>query len=172
MLERIVRLSPIGEEVFPMPAPRPIALSISDHERLCVFLQRGKANARTYKRAQILLKLSAGWTGAHIVDAYGVSQNTVGNVRTRFLHGGLAAVLSDKHQERRRQALTGAQQAYLIAIACSDVPDGHDHWTLRMLAGKAVELGFVEHIALETIRSFLKRTSSNPGSIVSGVSQL
>ena len=153
-----------------MPARRPIALSASDSERLCLLLQRGKATARTFKRAQVLLKLRAGWTGAQIADAYGVSQNTVGNVRSRFLQGGLEAVLSDKQQERRRQALTGAQQAHLIAIACSAVPNGHDHWTLRMLAGKAVELGFVEHIALETIRSLLKRTNSNPGSIVSGVS--
>jgi transposase len=154
-----------------MPAPRPIALSTSDSERLCLFVQRGKANARTFKRAQILLKLNAGWTGAEIADAYGVSQNTVGNVRTRFLRGGLDAALSDQRQERRRQALTGAQQAQLIAIACSDAPEGHDHWTLRLLAGQAVELGFVEHIAIETIRSLLKRTNSNPGSIVSGVSQ-
>lgn len=153
-----------------MPAPRPIALSASDHERLCLFLQRGKATARTFKRAQVLLKLNAGWTGSQVADAYGVSQNTVGNVRARFLQGGLEAVLRDEPQERRRQALTGAQQAHLIAIACSAAPDGHDHWTLRMLAGKAVELGFVEHIALETIRSVLRRTTSNPGSIASGVS--
>jgi len=153
-----------------MPAARSIVVSPSDHERLCVFLQRGKANVRTFKRAQVLLKLSAGWTGAEIARTYGVSQNTIGNVRTRFLSGGLGAVLSDKRQERRRQALTGAQQAHLIAIACSDVPTGHDHWTLRMLAGKAVELGYVDHIALETIRSLLKRTSSSRGSIASGVS--
>jgi transposase len=153
-----------------MPVPRPITLSDRDHERLCLFLQRGKANARTFKRAQVLLKLHVGWTGPQIADAYGVSPNTVGNVRSRFLDGGIEAVLNDKRQERRRQALTGAQQARLIAIACSEVPDGHDHWTLRLLAGKAVELGFVEHIALETIRSLLRRTSSNPGSIGSGVS--
>ena len=104
-------------------------------------------------------------------DAYGSSQNTVGNVRTRFLRGRLDAVISDQRQQRRRQALTGAQQAHLIAIACSNAPDGHDHWTLRMLAGKAVELGYVEHIALETIRSLLQRTTSSPGSIENGVSQ-
>lgn len=155
-----------------MPAARPIVLSPSDHEHLCVFLQRGKANARTFKRAQVLLKLSDGWTGAEIAHAYDVSQNTIGNVRTRFLCGGVDAVLSDKRQERRRQALSGAQQAHIIAIACSEVPDGHDHWTLRMLAGKAVELGFVDHIALETIRSLLKRTSSSRGNIASGVSPL
>jgi transposase len=146
-------------------------MSASDHERLCLFLHRGKANARTFKRAEVLLKLSAGWTGAEIARTYDVSQNTIGNVRTRFLWGGLEAVLSDQRQERRRQALTGAQQAHLIAIACSDVPEGHGHWTLRMLAGKAVELGYVDHIALETIRSLLKRTSSSRGSIANGASR-
>lgn len=75
-----------------MPTPRPIALSAGDRERLCLFLQRGKATARTFKRAQAL---SAGWTGAQIADAYGVSQNTVSNVRARFLRGGLDAVLRD-----------------------------------------------------------------------------
>jgi transposase len=153
-----------------MPAVRPITLSAQDHERLCLFLHRGKANVRTFTRARVLLKVSEGWSGAQIVEACDVSPATVTNVRTRFLRGGLEAVLNDQRQERRRQALSGAQQAHLIAIACSDVPAGHDHWTLRMLAGKAVELGFVEHIALETIRSLLKRTSSNPGAIRSGVS--
>lgn len=153
-----------------MPAVRPITLSSSDDERL-LFQHRGKANARTFTRARILLKLSAGWSGAQIVEACDVSPATVTNVRTRFLRGGLDAVLSDKRQERRRQALTGAQQAHLVAIACSDVPAGHDHWTLRMLAGKAVELGFVEHIAIETIRSLLNRINSNPGGIANGVSQ-
>ena len=69
------------------------------------------------------------------------------------------AVLSEKRQERlSRRRSRGAQQAHLIAIACSPVPDGHDHWTLRMLAGKAVELGFVEKISPETIRALLKKT--------------
>jgi transposase len=154
-----------------MPAPRPIAMSASDQERLCLFLQRGKANARTFKRAEVLLKLSAGWTGAEIARTFDISQNTIGNVRTRFLWGGLEAVLSEQRQERRRQALTGAQQAHLIALACSDVPEGHDHWTLRMLAGNAVELGYVDHSALETIRSLVKRTSSSRGSIANGASR-
>lgn len=82
-----------------MPAPRPITLPPSDHERLCLFLPRGKANARTFTRAQVLLKLSENWTGAEIADVCGVSQNTVSNVRTRFLRGGLEAALSDKRRE-------------------------------------------------------------------------
>lgn len=147
-----------------MPTPQPVHLSQTDHERLSVFVHRGKANVRTLKRAQVLLKLDAGWTSAAIAAAYAVSPNTVGNVRTRFLTGGLDAVLSDRRQLRRRQlrrrqALTGPQQAHLIAIACSPAPEGHDHWTLRLLAGKVVELGFVEHICIETIRALLRRTS-------------
>jgi hypothetical protein len=92
----------------------------------------------------------------------------VTNLRTRYLTGGLDAVLHDRKQLRRRAALTGAQQAHLIAIACSPVPEGHDHWTLRMLAGQAVELGYVEHIALDTIQDLLKKTRSNPGNTSTG----
>lgn len=154
-----------------MPTPQPVHLSETDHERLSVFVHRGKANVRTLKRAQVLLKLDAGWTSAAIAAAYAVSPNTVGNVRTRFLTGGLDAVLSDRRQLRRRQALTGPQQAHLIAIACSPAPEGHDHWTLRLLAGKVVELGFVEHICIETIRALLRRTSLNPGSMSTGASR-
>lgn len=151
-----------------MPDPQPVHLSETGRERLSMFLHRGKASVRILKRAQVVCKLDAGWSGSAIAAACDVSLNTVSNVRKRFAVGGLEAVLSDKRQEWRRQALTGPQQAHLIAIACSPIPDGHDHWTLRLLAGKAVELGFVEHIALETIRALLRRTSSNPGSTSTG----
>ena len=160
-----------------MPATRPpstsstIPLSKSDRERLYVYVHRGHSSARTRTRAQVLLKLGEGWSDVAVCQAFDVCRNTVKQVRARFATGGVEAVLTDKRQERRYQALTGAQQAHLVALACSDVPDGHDHWTLRMLAGKAVELGFVEHISIETIRSLLKRTSSNPGSIGNGASR-
>jgi hypothetical protein len=75
-------------------------------------------------------------------------------------------VLHDKVQQRRRQALTGQQAAHLIALTCSPAPDGHDHWTVRLLAGKAVELGFVKSISPNTIHELLKKTNSSPGSTV------
>lgn len=160
-----------------MPATLPaatsptISLSASDRERLYVYVHRGHSSARTRTRAQVLLKLGEGWSDVAVCQAFDVCRNTVKHVRARFAAGGVEAVLTDKRQERRYQALTGAQQAHLVAIACSGAPAGHDHWTLRMLAGKAVELGYVEHIAIETIRSLLKRTNSNPGSIASGASR-
>jgi transposase len=147
-----------------------VTLSETDRSRLHTVVHRGHTSARTRTRAQVLLKLGDGWSDLDVRDAFDVCRNTVKRVRARFLEGGVDAVLTDKVQERRRQALSGEQQAYLIAIACSPVPEGHDHWTLRLLAGKAVELGFVACISPETIRALLRRTSSSRGNTSSGVS--
>jgi transposase len=145
-----------------------IALSETDRARLQTVVHRGHTSARTRSRAQVLLKLGDGWSDMAAAHAFDVCRNTVKRVRARFLDGGVDAVLTDKVQERRRHALTGEQQAHLIAIACSPVPDGHDHWTLRLLAGKAVELGLVASISPETVRALLRRTSSSRGSTSSG----
>ena len=142
-----------------MKHPIPVTLSETDRASLYTFIHAGKANARTFTRARILLKADEGWTDQHICDAFDVSRNTSIRVRQMYLEGGLEAVLLDKRQQRYRQALTGGQAAHLIALACSPVPTGHDHWTVRLLAGKAVELGFVESISPETIRQLLKKTN-------------
>jgi len=136
-----------------------IDLSEIDRARLYTCIHIGRTTARVRTRAQVLLKLGEVWSLAEVCRAFGVCRNTAVRVRTRFTEGGLDAVLSERRQTRYRQALSGAQHAHLIAIACSPVPDGHEHWTLRMLAGKAIELGFVESISPETIRTLLKKTS-------------
>jgi transposase len=148
------------------------AIQLTDDERALVqtWVHRGHAAARIQTRARILVKLAEGWRDVEVAQALEVGVGTVYNTRQRFLAGGLAAVLHDQRQARYRQALTGEQQAHLIAIACSPAPTGHDHWTLRLLAGKAVELGFVEKISPETIRHALKKTSASPGSMSSGAS--
>ena len=119
----------------------------------------------------MLLKAAEGWTDQHICEAFDISRNTSIRVRQLYLEGGLEAVLHDKRQLRYRQALTGGQVAHLVAITCSPAPVGHAHWTVRLLAGKAVELGFVESISPETIRQLLKKMNSSPGSTSSGASQ-
>jgi transposase len=141
-----------------MGRPSPIQLSEDERANVQVFVRRGKANARTLTRAHVLLKSDEGWTDAQIAEAFDITEQTVRNIRQRFLCGGVEAVLTDKRQEHRRQALSDEQAAHLIAITCSKVPDGHDHWTLRMLAGKAVELGYVQRISPETMRQLLKKT--------------
>jgi transposase len=147
-----------------------ITLSETDRSRLQTCIHTGRTSARIRTRAQALLKLGEGWNLVEVCRAFDVCRNTVVRVRTRFAEGGVDAVLSEKRQTHYRAALSGTQRAHLVAIACSPVPDGHDHWTLRMLAGKAVELGFVEKVSPETIRALLKKTSSSPGAIASGAS--
>jgi hypothetical protein len=80
-------------------------------------------------------------------------------------------VLTDKVQKNRRRALAGAQEAVLIAIACSPVPDGHDHWTVRMLQNKLIELGVVEQLGHATVQRLLKKMNLNRGNVNTGVSR-
>ena len=140
----------------------PLHLSEDERTHVEVFVRRGKANARTLTRARILLKCDEGWSNGEIVEAFEVSDQTIRNVRQRYGAGGVEAVLTDKRQARRHQALSDGQAAHLIAITCSTVPDGHDHWTVRMLAGKAVELGYVRRISPETVRQLFKKTRLAP----------
>ena len=141
--------------------PQQPVVTLTDDERttLETFVHRGKANARTLTRARILLKSAEGWSTTELTDAFDVCRATVTNVHQRFAQGGLEAVLHDKVQQHRRSALSGLQTAHLIAIACSPSPDGHDHWTVRLLAQKAVELGFVTNISPNTVYELLKKTS-------------
>ncbi len=147
---------------------QPISLTEEERKYLQSFVHRGKANARTVTRARVLLKVAEGWKDQEIIAAFDLSQATVTNVCKRYSEGGLESVWHDKVQLRRRQALTGLQAAHLIAIACSPAPDGHDHWTVRLLANQAVELGFVSKISPDTIHQLLKKTNSSRGSMSTG----
>jgi len=152
-----------------MPQQPAVTLTDEDSRTLETFVHRGKANARTLTRARILLKSAEGWSTAALAEAFDVCEATVTNVRRRFAQGGLEAVLHDKVQQHRRSALSGLQTAHLIAVACSPAPNGHDHWTVRLLAQKAVELGFVTNISPNTIHELLKKTNSSRGSTNTGV---
>src|SRR5579862_9296896 len=100
-----------------------IVLSEIDRSRLYTFLHSGQQSARARTRAQVLLKLGEGWSLAEVCRAFDVCRNTVVNVRARFAEGSVEAVLRHKRQVHYRHALTGKQQAHLVAIACSPVPD-------------------------------------------------
>jgi transposase len=148
-------------------------INLTEEERTTVerFIRRGKANARNITRAHILLKSAEGWSIAHIAETYGVSQATVSNVRTHYRAGGVERVLKDQVQQKRRRALGGEAEAVMVAIACSPVPEGHDHWTLRMLRDKLIELGVVKGVSASTIHDRLKKTTLSRGSGNSGVCQ-
>jgi transposase len=148
-------------------------IQLSDEEQAEVegFIRRGKANARTITRAHILVKDAEGWTIAQLAETFGVSRATVSNIRQRYREGGITAVLTDKKQQKRRRALSGAAEAMLVAVACSPVPDGHDHWTVRMIQHQIVEMGVVDRVSRGTVHNVMKKMNLSPGSVNSGVSR-
>lgn len=148
-----------------------ITLTADERAEVEGFIRRGKANARNVTRAHILLKSAEGWSIERLAETFGVSAATVSNVRKRYREGGVDGVVKDKVQHNRRRALSGAEEAVLVAIACSSVPDGHDHWTVRLIQQKLVELGVVEHIGRGTVHNLLKKMSLNPGSVNTGASR-
>lgn len=134
-----------------------VYLSKDQRQELDHLISRGKTSARVITRARILLKAADGANDEQIVDALGTSRATVERIRRRYATEGLDAAIKDKPQKGRPRALSSKQAAHLIAIACSDAPDGHDHWPLRLLGQKLVELGYVEHISHETVRQVLEK---------------
>ncbi len=146
-------------------------LSAAERAEVEGCIRRGKANARSIMRGHILLKSADGWSIEQIAEMYGVSKATVSNVRARYRAGGVNGVIKDKVQKNRRRALTGADEAVLVALACSPVPEGHDHWTLRMLRDKLIELELVEHISAASVQKRLKKMNLSPGGGNTGVSR-
>ena len=94
-----------------------------------------------------------------IAAALEVATATVGRIRKRLVEEGLEHALREQPRPGQRRKLSGKQEAHVIAVACSTPPEGRGRWTLRLLAGKVVELGFAPSISPETVRQMLKKTS-------------
>jgi len=148
-----------------MPAPKYIVnLTPDERDQLLQLIRRGKESARKLTRARILLKADEGLlTDEQIASALDVGSATVGRVRQRFVEEGIESALNDRPKPGKSPKLSGKQKAHLIALACSEAPQGHARWTLRLLANKFVELGLVEYICHETVRQVLKKTNLSPG---------
>ena len=140
-----------------------IHLTADEREQLHSFVQRGKRSVRALKRVQVLLALDAGQPPRAAREQTSVSLGTVYNVYHRYREAGLSGVLVEKPRPGQPPRLGLAQQAEMTMLACSAPPAGRERWTIRLLADKAVEMGIVEHIAPETVRQFLKKTSSSRG---------
>ena len=141
-----------------------VRLTRSERATLRGLVSKGKAAAYRIKHANILLQADANgpcWTDARIAEAFSTHVNTVGGVRQRFVEQGLEAALNRKKRATppREKILDGEKEARLIKLACSKAPKGRTRWTLRLLAGKLVELEVVESISHETVRQTLKKTS-------------
>ena len=148
-----------------------VRLEPEQRDRLEHVVRAGKSSARVTTRARILLKTDDGWFAPQVAEALDVALGTVYRIKRRFAEAGLEGVLQDRPQAQRCRKLDDRGEAHLIALACSPAPEGHDHWTLRLLAGKVVELGLSPALSHETVRQRLKKTSSSRGRSRNGASQ-
>jgi transposase len=135
-------------------------VNLSDEERKILknLTSKGEIKVRKYKRAMILLKADEGLTDTQITAVIDTSRPTVERIRKRFVEGGLEKALNEDPRPGQRRKLNGREEAILIATACSEAPEGYDRWSMRLLAGRLVELGVVESISHETVRQTLKKT--------------
>jgi len=150
------------------------AVDLTDTERAALreIISKNKAKRSTIINAYVLLKAdrSCGWTNADIASAYEVSTKKVEQLKKRFVEAGFDAALSRKPVTNVHcRKITGEEEAHLIALCCSQAPEGHARWTLRMLADKMVELDIIESISYETVRRTLKKMNFNPGKRKNGV---
>src|SRR5215472_15422164 len=150
------------------------AVDLTDAERaeLREIISKNKAKRSTIINAYILLKAdsTSGWTNADIASAYDVSTKKVEQLKKRFVEEGFEAALYRKPvTNAHRRKITGDEEAHLIALYCSQVPEDHERWTLRMLADKMVELDIIDSVSHETIRRTLKKMNLNLGKRKNGV---
>ena len=147
-----------------------VELTQSERSALIETSGRGKPLARTVKQALALLKADEGLSDREAAEAVSLSAATVARVRRRFVEEGVEAAINDRPRPGRGRKLNGRQEAHLVAITCSNAPEGHAHWTLQLLADQVVAMEFAGSIFLETVRQILKKTNSNHGRRKSGAS--
>lgn len=154
-----------------------VTLSKNEREELRAITASGKSNRNKVVKGFILLKADEGehgesWTDQQIADAYNISVSTVEQTRERFVEGGLEGALSRRPTSRvYRRKIEGEEEAHLIALACSDPPEGRADWTMQLLADKMVELNYVESVSDETVRQVLKQNAIKPWQKKNGVSR-
>ena len=155
-----------------MPAEK-YRVELTEEERgeLLSVVKRGKGGAAQVRRANILLAVDVGehadlrMSEAEAAKAYRASAKTVFNLKKKLVTEGFEGVLERKRRPAPGNVkVDGELEAKIVAIACTDAPDGHDHWTVRLLADKVVELGYVESICPATVANHLKKTRSGLGS--------
>lgn len=137
-----------------------IKLSEQDREYLKSLLNKGKLPARMYKRATALLELDRGKSLQAVAQSVESAYLTIRTWRDKYKEEGLKC-LQEKPRGGRPIKFNGNQRAKITALACSPAPDGRGRWDLRLLADKAVELGYCEKISHTQVSKILKKTNSN-----------
>lgn len=146
-----------------------VSLTTQEREELTELVNKGKGLAGKLKRARILLMAdenqeNGGWKDADIAQALQTSRRTVERTRQQCVEEGIEVAINHKRPSRTRsKVLDGAAEARLTQIVCSPAPEGSESWTMQLLADKLIELGVVETVSRETVRTTLKKTNSSRG---------
>jgi transposase len=147
-----------------------IMLTQEQRQRLQQLVSTGRAPARKLQHAHILLKCDESeqgpkWSDQQIQEAFEVGLATIWRVRQRFLQQGLNDALNRRPQPERpeKRRLDGEQEAHLIALACGATAEGEGRWSLRLLASRMVQLGYVEQVSADSVRRTLKKMNSSLG---------
>ena len=143
-----------------------VTLTDEEREMLQELIAKGRTQGYRIKHAQILLKLdeipeNREWTYDKIREAYHATPHTICQIAKRFVTDGVEAALGRKEQVNRHKKVDGRVEAHIIAIACSEAPEGRERWTLQLIADELVRLGVVESISDTAVMDTLKKTKSN-----------
>ncbi len=141
-----------------------LKFSLTQDERGIItrILRKGKDSVRVFKRARILELFDSGQTSPKIAKAVGVTPETVRRIGWNYIKGGLNQALYDSPRPGAEKKLTKKQEAHIIAIVCSDPPNGYSRWSIRLLTEKIIEKKIADSIGRETIRVLLKSQGIKP----------
>jgi len=142
---------------------QPVKLQSEEVAYLERYVSQGKRSARAIKRAHLLLHRHAGKSPQESAELAGVSLSTVYYVCHRYHAEGVEAALTERARSGQPRKLNLHHEVALTVLACSEPPDGHARWSVRLLHDKAIEVGIVEDVGRDTIRLFLKKMLSNRG---------
>jgi hypothetical protein len=146
-----------------------VKLTETERYQLRQLISSGTSPARKLRRAHILLKSDSSeggpnWSYQEIMESFEVSNVAISDVRRTFVEHGLDAVLNRKKPEREyARRFDGEAEAHLIALACSEAPEGQERWTLRLLKNRLIQLGVVDNCSHETVRTTLKKMNLSLG---------
>jgi len=145
-----------------------VTLTKEERHELESLTRPGKAESRRYIYARALLLCDAGgggpaWNVSDVSEALGITSRTIEHLKKRFVEEGMESALERKQRENppREVRFDGAFEARLITLACSEAPEGRSRWTIKLLADKAVELGFASSVSHMTVQRILKKTNLN-----------
>jgi transposase len=146
-----------------------VTLTKEEHEECKDVLSKGKHSSQRYRNACVLINTDEGPYGQklsneQIAQVLQINPKTVERVKQRFVEEGFDDCMDRKpYPKKEPKKADGDFEAHLIALSCSEAPEGYARWSLRMLADKMVELEYTDSISHETVRQVLKKTKSNRG---------